>query len=269
MTMLVRFEDVSTMNLISQPLTAQEFEVPTPNDQWILSHNVEMESSSHYMQLLLLVSCLEWLWHDRQDYFIGADLTIYFSPEQVRTKDFRGPDFFLVKDVEKRPRASWVIWNEDGRYPNLIIELLSDSTAKSDRTVKKTLYQDRFRTPEYFWFSPNTLEFEGFWLDDDRYEAIVPNAQGWRWSQELELYLGIQDEKLRFFDATGQLVPTPEESAIQFQKQVEQEVQRAEQETQRAEQAAQRAERETQRAERLAAQLRALGIEPQLDQDDR
>ena len=64
-----------------------------------------------------------------------------------------------MKDVTNHPRFSWVVWEEDGRYPNLIIELLSASTSKVDRTLKKELYQNRFRTPEYFWFSPNTQEF--------------------------------------------------------------------------------------------------------------
>jgi len=65
-----------------------------------------MESSAHYMQLLLLVTCLEWLWRDRKDFFIVANLTIYFSRQELRSRDFRGPDFFLVKGTEKRPRSS-------------------------------------------------------------------------------------------------------------------------------------------------------------------
>jgi len=236
-------------------LTPQEFEAQMPDGNRLLSHNFDMESSLHYMQLLLLVSCLEWLWRDRADYFIGANLTIYFSRQQLKSEDYRGPDFFLVNHVEKRPRNSWVIWEEEGRYPDLIIELLSESTAKNDRGLKKTLYQDRFKTTEYFWFAPDTLEFEGFRLGQHGYETIVPNAQGWRWSEELDLYLGIHDHRLRYFRATGELVPTPEEDAAQQHERAEQEAQRAEQETQRA-------EREAQRAERLAAYLRAQGINP-------
>jgi len=239
------------MTLTVQHLTAQEFDAQMPDGNQLLSHNVEMESSLHYMQLLLLVSCLEWVWRDRHDFFIGANLTVYFSRQQLRTEDLRGPDFFLVKGVEKRPRNSWVIWEEDGKYPSLIIELLSNTTAKTDRTTKKALYRDRFRTAEYFWFSPETLEFQGFRLSNTGYEEIVPTSQGWRWSEELDMYLGIQDEKLRYFAASGDLVPTPEEAAQQQQM--------------RAEQEARRAEQEAQRVERLVAQLRSLGIEPKLD----
>ena len=161
-------------------LTAQQLEAIMPDASQLLSDEPEMESSLHYMQLLLLVTCLEWLWRDRNDYFIGANLTIYFSRQQLRNRDFRGSDFFLVKQTQKRPRNAWVVWEEDGKYPNLIIKLLCTTTADTDRNLKKDLYQDRFHTPEYFWFSPETLEFAGFRLAGSQYQEIAPNEVGWR-----------------------------------------------------------------------------------------
>lgn len=229
-------------------ITAQQLDALMPDASQLLSDEPEMESSLHYLQLLILVTCLDYLWRDRNDFFIGANLTIYFSRQQLRNRDFRGPDFFLVRDTQKRPRNSWVVWEEDGRYPDLIIELLSDSTANIDRTVKKTLYQNRFRTPEYFWFSPDTLEFEGFRLAENQYEAISPNEQGWCWSQMLGFYLGVANRQLRYFTPDGLLVPTPEEAAEQLRQQVEQQQQQVEQAQARAEQ--------------LAQQLRSLGIDP-------
>ena len=133
------------------------------------------------------------------------------------------------------------MWQEDGKYPHVIVEILSSSTAKTDRGLKKQIYQDTFRTPDYFWFDPDSLEFQGFHLVDGCYEAISPNAQGWLWSQQLELYLGIYNSILRFFTPEGELVPAPAEI-------VEQERQRADQEQHRADQ--------------LAARLRELGIDP-------
>jgi Uma2 family endonuclease len=221
----------------------------------IYSDEPPLESSLHLQQLLLLLKCLDWLWKDRTDYFAAGNLTIYYSPNQLKSEDFRGPDLFVVLGAEKRPRKSWVIWEEDGQYPHIIIELLSDSTAKTDRGFKKTLYANVFRTPDYFWFDPASLEFEGFHLLDGRYEALEPNEQGHLWSQQLGLFLGIHAETLRFFLPDGMLVPTPEETA-------EAEYQRAEAEQQRAEAEQQRAEAEQQRNERLIAQLRALGVEP-------
>jgi Uma2 family endonuclease len=227
--------------------TAEQLEAQMPDAAQLYSDEPEMESSLHYLQLMLLVSSLDWLWRDRQDFFIGANLTVYFSRQQLKNRDFRGPDFFLVKDTEKRHRNSWVVWEEDGRYPDLIIELLSDSTAKTDRGLKKELYQNRFRTPEYFWFSPDSLELEGFRLSGNQYEVIAPASQGWLWSSILNLYLGVDEGQLRYFTAEGDRIPTPPEAATLEQ--------------QRADQEQQRADQEQQRAERLAAQLRALGIE--------
>ena len=196
-------------------LSPQQLEAMMPDASQLYSDEPEMESSLHYAQLLLLVTCLEWLWREQNDYFIGANLTIYFSRQQLRNRDFRGPDFFLVKNTQKRPRNSWVVWEEDGNYPDLIIELLSNSTADIDRNLKKNLYQNNFRTPEYFYFSPDTLEFMGFRLKGSEYKEITPNTNGWRWSQELGLYLGIDSGQLRYITPEGNLVPTPEEAATQ------------------------------------------------------
>jgi len=243
-------------------VTAQQLEQQMPDATRLLSDEPEMETSLHYMQLLLLVTCLEWLWRDRNDFFIGANLTIYFSRQQLRNRDFRGPDFFLVKDTEKRPRSSWVVWEEDGRYPDLIIELLSDSTADTDRNLKKHLYENRFHTPEYFWFSPETLEFMGFELVGNKYQEIIPNVQGWRWSSVLGLYLGINDGKLRYFTPDGDLVPTPEEAALESQQAALESQQAALESQQAATDAEFRWEQERQRAERLADYVRRLGVDP-------
>lgn len=208
----------------------------------LYSNEPPVESSLYLAQILLLLSCLNWLWKDRDDYFAAGNLTVYYSPHQRKSEDFspmetlreRGPDFFVVLGTEKRPRKSWMVWEENGKYPNVIVELLSDSTAKTDRGLKKEIYQDIFRTPDYFWFDPETLEFEGLHLLDGVYQPLEPNERGWRWSQQLQLYLGIYENQLRFFTAEGELVPTPEEAA----------------------------EAATQRVESLAAKLRELGVDP-------
>jgi Uma2 family endonuclease len=225
-----------------------------PDPSLLYSDEPPMETTQHYKQLALLVSCLERLWADRDDFFIGANLTVYFSPDLVKSRDFRGPDFFVVRGVARRDRVSWVLWDE-GRYPEIIIELLSESTADIDRGIKKEIYQDQFRTPEYFWYSPLTQEFRGFRLSGPTYQEIEPDLRGRRWSEVLGLFLGIVDERLRYFTPEGSLVPTPEEAE-------QQERQRAEQEYQRAEQERERAEQEHQRAEKLARYLRERGIDP-------
>jgi len=243
-------------------VTAQQLAERMPDTRELLSDEPQMETTQHYQQLALLVSHLEWRWRDRADFFIGANLTVYYALEQLRLRRFLGPDFFLVREVDPRPRTSWVVWNEEGRYPDLIIELLSDSTADVDRTEKKRLYQTMFRTPEYFWFSPITGEFAGFRLASQWYQAIPADERGWRWSEVLGLYLGVVDGWLRYFEADGSLVLGPAETALLESQRANQEGQPADQERQRADQAQTKADQEWQRAERLAQRLRALGVDP-------
>ncbi|MFM7279000.1 MAG: Uma2 family endonuclease [Microcystis aeruginosa] len=192
---------------------ADEVKFP-PRDIW--SEEPPLESYTHLQQILILLQCLEWLWQDRNDYFAAANLSIYYSPNQKKSEDFRGPDFFVVLGTERRlDRKSWVVWGEGGKYPDVIVEILSPSTAKVDRGQKKQIYQDIFRTPDYFWFDPETLEFQGFRLMEGQYQAIEPTDRGWLWSDRLGLFLGIYQQQLRYFNREGELIPTPAEVAKQ------------------------------------------------------
>ncbi len=177
----------------------------------LCSDEPPLESDLHRLQMKLLIQCLEWFWQNRNDFYVSGNITIYYSPSQRKLEEFRGPDFFVVLGTERKPRKSWVVWQEDGKYPNVIVEILSDLTAVTDKGLKKEIYQDIFRTPDYFWFDPQSLEFAGFNLVGGKYEPLQPNPLGWLWSQQLELYLGIHEGKLRFFTTDGHLVELPEE----------------------------------------------------------
>ncbi|KOR35018.1 hypothetical protein AM228_20560 [Planktothricoides sp. SR001] len=183
----------------------------------LYSDEPPLESKIHLLQIIILMQCLEWLWQDRDDFFAAGNLTIYYSPNQKKSEAFRGPDFFVVIGTHRYPpRKSWVVWQEDGKYPDIIVEILSESTAKTDRDLKKQLYQDTFRTSDYFWFDPYSLEFAGFHLVDGKYQAIEPNEFGYLWSDSLKLYLGVYEGKLRYFTPEVKLVPTPEELAAKL-----------------------------------------------------
>jgi Uma2 family endonuclease len=212
----------------------EEIQFPL-GDLW--SDEPPLESDLHRRQIDLLIRLLEYYWRDQTDFYVSGNLTVYYSPNQRKSEDFRGPDFFAVLGAEKKDRRSWVVWQEGGKYPNIIVELLSDSTALVDRGLKKQIYQDIFRTPDYFWFDPASLEFQGFTLHSGAYEAIEPNELGWLWSQQLCLYLGVRDNQLRFFTTENQLVLLPEEEL------------------------AHQVEEERQRADRLGEQIRQMELE--------
>ncbi len=133
---------------------------------------------------------------------------------------------------------------------------------KSGYRQKKDIYEQIFRTPDYFVFDPFEPNYlQGWRLDATlRYQPLVPNERGWLWCETLGFWLGtwegIVDREtatwVRFFDESGNLVLLPEEAAQQ----------QAEAAQQQAEAAQQQAEQQRQRASRLEARLRELGEDP-------
>ncbi len=278
MTPTTTVPSTSTAPAIAEPLPEKDSDsgvVWPPSD--LYSDEPPLETTLHLQQMILLLNCLNWLWKDRSDYFAAGNLTVYYSPRKRKSEDFRGPDFFVALDTQPHPRKSWMVWEEDGKYPNVIVELLSDSTAEVDRGLKKRLYAETFRTPEYFWFDPDSQEFEGFALLRGYYQPIEVNEKGWRWSEQLQLYLGVHNNQLRFFEASGTLVPTSDEAALSAQEQIaaaqEQTAAAQEQAAVAQEQVAAAREQaaaveraltsEQQRAAKLANKLRELGLDPE------
>ena len=199
---------------------------PPTEDELPYDDGMPMETQRHALQLQLLIDPLRLYWEDRQDVYVGGNMFIYFSLAQVRNQDFRGPDFFAVLDVSKRERKSWVVW-EEGKGPDVVIELLSESTAAQDKGEKKEIYQNLIRVPEYFWFDPFSGEWAGFSLQQREYEAIAEDSNGRLISRVLQLalvrwegvYQEIEARWLRWVTWTGALLPTPQETAAAAQRQ--------------------------------------------------
>ncbi|MEM9693674.1 MAG: Uma2 family endonuclease [Myxococcota bacterium] len=237
--------------------------LPEPPPGGWLSDEPEMENYAHLMQMVALIATFKWLWRGRTDRFVAGNLTVYFSPVQKKSRDFRGPDLFVVLDVDAtKKRNSWVVWEEGGRYPDVIFELLSPSTAETDRGAKKDTYQNIFRTPEYFLFDPETATLEGYALVAGRYQSLSPDAEGKLISQVLDLKLGVVGQELRLFTVDGSLVPKPEESALEAGRRADEQQQRADEQQQRADEQQQRADEQQQRADEQ--QRRAAAAEAEL-----
>ena len=212
-----------TVPIIVELTTNVEVPVFPPEELLISEDGVPLESDWHAIEIDLLRELVHQHFASRTDFFAGGNMFIYFNEEQARNKDYRGPDFFLVWGASPMPlRPYWAIWKEGGKYPDLIIELLSPSTAVVDRTVKKNLYEQTFRTPDYFCYDPISENLEGWHLNSDgEYEPLVANKDGWLWSKELQLWLGLWSGLhlgrlttwLRFFTSVGKLVPTGKEVA--------------------------------------------------------
>ncbi|HVR97244.1 MAG TPA: Uma2 family endonuclease [Thermoanaerobaculia bacterium] len=247
---------------MSQPAVAL---APLPFEL-VFDDGEPLESEWHAMQLPLLREQIRQTMaeQDRADFYIGTNMFVYYSFEQAREvaeeeekgleqRAFRGPDVFWVGGIADpdRYRQAWIAWEEGGRLPHVIIELLSPSTAKKDRTEKRDLYAKVFGTAEYFLSDPDRPGVEGLRLSGQTYQPIPPDENGRVWSAQLRASFGIwhgivqgrRNDWVRLFRPDGTLVPTAEERA----RSAAPDRQRAETERQRAE-----------AAEAEVARLRAL-----------
>lgn len=228
-----------------------------PSLELIEEDGEPLESDWHVKQIHLLDEIVRQHLGEPDNSFCGGNMFIYYSTEQAdavreNRASFKGSDFFLVRGVDgRKPRVCWVAWNEGGRYPDLVFELVSRKTAHKDKQENLQFYAQVLRVPEYFGYDPVADELRGFRLDVARgaYEPMEPNERGWLWSAVLEAYWGVWEGEyngrryrwVRLYRPDGSLVPTKEELVAQ--------------ERQRAEQA----EAELQRLKQL---LRERGIEP-------
>ncbi len=234
-------------------ITPAESENESQPKHLIFDDGVPMESNRHRIAMNTLIRSVNVALNERE-FFAGGNMFIYYSLDQIKNESFKGADFFVVLNVQNDvSRGAWAVWQENGRYPDVIVELMSSSTADIDKKEKKDLYEKVFKTSEYYVYNLFDVDsLEGWRLNGQQlYEKITVNEEGWLFSKKLNLWLGhwqgtIDRETavwLRFFDTDGNLVPLPEELAQQKAQQAEIQVQL-----------------EREKAERLAQMLRELGV---------
>lgn len=262
------------------PLPAKKV-LPTMYD--LPSENPEepgLPDEFHDFQPQLLRDTFRPINYPEDQIFTASDLNLYYDVRHPSW--YKRPNWFAVVGVdrlyEKRDlRMSYVIWQE-GVNPFIVVELLSPGTEREDlgQTLREAnppptkweVYEQILRVPYYVVFDRYTDHWRVFQLHGSRYTELEL-LQSRLWIEEIGLGLGlwqgtyenIERQWLRWYDAEGNWMST-------FGERAEQERQRANRERQRAEQERQRAERERQRAERLAAQLQALGVEPDLGEEE-
>ena len=277
------------MYQIDPPLSPKET-LPTMYD--LPSEDPEekgLPDQFHLLQPQLLSETFAPANYQSEEIFTGNDMNLYYDSRHPLW--YKRPDWFAVLGVpylygdHQDLRLSYVVWQE-AVNPYIIVELLSPGTEKEDlgqtlRDVEKPpvkweIYEQILRVPYYAIFDRYQSEFRMFQLNGDRYiEANLTNSRFWIPSIELGLgvwegsYKNVNMPWLRWYDKNGNWVLTPAESekqrADQERQRANQEKQRADQEKQRADQEKQRADQERQKTEKLIAQLRALGVEPEIN----
>ncbi|MCG8423934.1 MAG: Uma2 family endonuclease [Proteobacteria bacterium] len=224
---------------------------------------VPMASDLHRRQMNILVDGVSALMvaRGRSNYYVSGDIFIYYTPEQARyvathkqseERAFMGPDFVFIDGATPEPRRSWQVWNEENRYPDVIAELLSPSTARIDQTVKKWRYCHIFRTAEYYLYEPDSDVFTAYHLIDGEYCEARRGANDRVYSEKLDVWFGLWQGTSHSYTACWLRIYESEHATDPFPTSAEQaqaERQRADDESQRADDESQRADDESQRAD--------------------
>lgn len=192
-----------------------------------------------------------------QKAYVTANLLVYFA--EGDPSRFVVPDAMVVKDCQPGRRRVFKIW-EEHRTPNAVFEITSRGTKSEDLSVKPRIYE-QIGVVEHFLYDP-TAEYlrpplQGRRLTAGGYELILPDAAGRLLSNELGLWLHLEDGDLVLTDtATGARLQTEAEAehAEAEAQREEAEALRAKAEALRAKADAQRAEADAQRAAREAAE---------------
>jgi Uma2 family endonuclease len=208
---------------------------------------VDNEDQNFLPNVLLFL--LNSIWADRFDWYFGVDMAIY-HPTGKNLRVPVVPDGFLSLGVERqkggKSRRSYAVWEENEIVPILTLEMVSHTPGNEYDEKMKTyaglgvLYYIVYN-PE-FWQRDRHQPFEVYKLDADRHYQLQLSEP--YWMPEIGLGIGryrgilngIDRELLAWFDRSHTRYLMPEEN-VQIERQ---------------------------RADRLAAQLRALGIDPSL-----
>lgn len=210
----------------AEPMDVHDPRLPNPppgQDDLPCEDGEPMDSPTHRRQMSLLIDSLVAAFPDRDDMYVGGNMFVWYSELQTKKKDVRGPDVFVVLGaIPGRKRKSWVVW-EEGKLPDVVIELTSESTEHIDRGEKMRIYERVWHLPEYFLFDPERKTLEGWRLEGERFVPIPADAAGELECRVLGLRLGVRDgwyqreqtSWLRWIDpASGHVLPTEREIAL-------------------------------------------------------
>jgi Uma2 family endonuclease len=78
-------------------------ELPPTQDELPYDDSEPMESWRHRCQMDLLISTTQTWLQPRSDGFVGGNMFLYYSLEQARSRNFKGPDYFVVLSVPYVP----------------------------------------------------------------------------------------------------------------------------------------------------------------------
>ncbi len=148
--------------------------------------------------------------------------------------------------------------------PFWVLEYVSKNSARKDYEDNHLKYEKELKVPYFLLFYPEVQELTLYRHNGRRYVTVTPNEAGRYPVPDVEVEVAILDGWVRFW-FRGELLPLPAELQKELnetRRQLRQARQEARKAEEQARQAKEKVEQERRQKERLLAQLRALGIEP-------
>ncbi len=214
---------------------------PPPTIEYPDSDGEPMSDNTLQFQWIVTIEGgLEALYRDDVHIFVAGDLLWY--PVEGDPTIRMAPDILVAFGRPKGYRGSYKQWEEEGIAPQVVFEILSPGN-RAGELARKFDFYERYGVEEYYQYDPDHGKVSGWVRMQGRLQAI-PVMQGWV-SPRLRVRFELENGELALYGPDGRRFATYVELAAQRDRE-----RREKEEAQR-------------RAERLAAQLRALGIEPE------
>ena len=211
------------------------------------------ENTLQFQWIVTIKEGLDRVYHDRPNVFVAGDLLWY--PAEGYPKVRQAPDALVVLGRPKGYRGSYKQWEEGGIAPQVVFEVLSPGN-RAGKMARKLAFYETYGVDEYYIYDPDHVKLSGYLRSQGKLEPIV-QLDGWI-SPLLGIRFDLSGPELRIFGPDGERFLTYQELAEERDRAKAQ----ADTERDRADTERDRADTERDRADRLAAQLRAMGIDP-------
>jgi Uma2 family endonuclease len=178
------------------------------------------ETPLHRQDMNYLIEALQELFPDELFIDVTGNILLYY--EEGNPKRCVSPDVMLTTGIQKRARDVYLLW-EEGKGPDLVIEVTSRSTRSKDMGKKKGLYEQVLKVQEYVLYDPRQEWIKeglrAYRLVEGTYEPVEVSELG-RWQCEVvPVELRLEDGRIRVVDPrTGRKVLRREELQTELQR---------------------------------------------------
>ncbi len=170
------------------------------------------ETDVHRDNMIGLLHALKEKFRDDPQVYVTGNIFVYYLDGTGVRQTPVSPDIFVVHGVAKKDRRIYKV-DDEGKAPEVVIELTSTSTRVEDLVTKHYIYAG-LGVREYFLFDPFRENIQtalhGFRLESGEYVSMTGSHLH---SDVLGLDLRVERGLLRLYDSkTGERLRTPEEA---------------------------------------------------------